>query len=93
MKYAVLVDFIDLEDNRLYRKGDEYPRAGIEPDKKRIKELSGSDNRIGKPLIKAVEEAEKAAGEDGKANSQPRQRKAAKQASEAKGTASRKARK
>jgi hypothetical protein len=93
MKYAVLVDFIDLEDNRLYRKGDQYPRTGIEPDKKRIDELSGSGNRIGKPLIKAVKEAEKAAADDGKVNNQPKQRRAVKQASEAEKPAPRKTKK
>ena len=36
----------DLEDNNhLYRKGDDYPREGLEVSKKRIKELSSDKNK------------------------------------------------
>lgn len=45
----------DLEDNNhIYRKGDVYPREGLEPTEKRIKELSSKKNKIGEILIKKV---------------------------------------
>lgn len=45
----------DLEDNNhIYRKGDVYPRKGLEPTEKRIKELSSKKNKIGEILIKKV---------------------------------------
>ena len=48
--------FKDLEDNNhIYKKGDTYPREGLEPIKKRIKELSSEKNKIGKILIQKVE--------------------------------------
>ena len=47
-KYKVIHDFKDLEDNEyLYEKNDVYPRDGLEPTKKRIKELSSTKNKIG----------------------------------------------
>lgn len=57
-KYIVIHNkgFKDLEDNNhIYRKGDIYPREGLEPTKKRIKELSSEKNKIGKILIQKVE--------------------------------------
>jgi len=56
MKYKVLADFTDLENGGVYRAGDTYPRAGVQPTQGRIDELSGEENRIGRPLIEAVEE-------------------------------------
>lgn len=48
----VIRAFLDLQDNEyLYDVGDEYPREGLEPSPERIKELQGSDNKIGEPLI------------------------------------------
>lgn len=55
-KYVVVYKaFKDFEDNEhLYKKGDTYPREGLKPTKKRIKELSSDKNKIGKILIEAV---------------------------------------
>ena len=60
-KYKVLENFKDLEDNEhIYLKDCEgkniYPREGLEPTKKRIKELSSENNKIGKVLIQKIEE-------------------------------------
>lgn len=57
-KYLVVYGrFKDLEDNNhIYRKGDVYPRKGLEPTKERIKELSSKKNKIGEVLIKKVNE-------------------------------------
>lgn len=53
--YKVIYKFADLQDSgHIYEIGDEYPREGHEPDESRIKELSGSGNKIGKPLIEKV---------------------------------------
>lgn len=53
--FIVINAFLDLKDNEhLYEVGDAYPREGIEPSEERIKELLGSDNLHGQPLIKAV---------------------------------------
>ena len=48
-KYIVIYErFKDLEDNNyIYKKGDIYPREGLEPTKERIKELSTKKNKIG----------------------------------------------
>lgn len=41
MKYKVTNKFIDKHgDNTLYNVGDEYPKEGLKPTKKRIEELS-----------------------------------------------------
>lgn len=54
MSYVVLTRFADLQDgNRIYEAGDNYPRLGFDVSPERLAELAGSDNRIGKPLIKA----------------------------------------
>lgn len=55
-KYIVVYEkFKDLEDNNyIYKKGDNYPREGLEPSKDRIKELSTKKNKIGEVLIKKV---------------------------------------
>ena len=56
MEYRAAVKFIDLkDDNRLYEAGEKYPRDGLSVSKTRIAELAGSDNRMGYPLIEAVE--------------------------------------
>ena len=53
--FIVVNAFLDLKDNEhLYEVGDAYPRDGIEPSEERIKELLGSDNLQGQPMIKAV---------------------------------------
>ena len=59
-KYLVIYKaFKDSEDNGyIYKKGDIYPREGLEPTKKRIKELTSKKNKIGKVLIQKIEETE-----------------------------------
>ena len=56
--YEVIWAFKDLQDDEYrYEKGDTYPRAGYKPTDERIDELSGSNNKRGKPLIKASEDS------------------------------------
>lgn len=59
-KYVVIHDFKDLNDkNIIYINGDTYPRrADAVIDEERIKELTSSKNKIGKPLIKEISEQE-----------------------------------
>lgn len=54
--YKALVRFADLQDgNRIYEAGETYPRLGFDVGPQRIAELAGRDNRMGYPLIQAVE--------------------------------------
>ena len=56
--YKVIKRFTDLQDdNHRYNVGDEFPREGGKATKKRIAELSGSDNRRGEPLIEEIKES------------------------------------
>ena len=53
--YRVIESFADLKDNKhLYHVGDEFPRDGANVSKSRIDELSGSKNKMRKPLIEQV---------------------------------------
>ena len=56
-KYVVIKDFTDLKDRgKIYRKGDVYPNpANKKVSKERIKELTSSDNKLGKAVIKEEE--------------------------------------
>lgn len=55
--YKVIRYFTDLQDkNHPYNAGDTYPRDGIKVSDARLKELSGSDNKQGVPLIEEVKE-------------------------------------
>lgn len=64
MKYEVIKTFADLQDNRhLYNVGDEFPHEGAKVSKGRLKELSGSDNKLGTPLIKEIEPENKTTDE------------------------------
>lgn len=55
--YEVIHYFTDLQDNKYpYNVGDVFPRDGLTVSKERLKELSGSNNKQNKPLIKLVEE-------------------------------------
>ena len=55
--YKVIKYFTDLHDkDHPYNVGDTFPRAGIEVTEERLKELAGSDNKQGTPLIELVEE-------------------------------------
>lgn len=50
--FVVIKPFRDLQDNNfMYKAGDVFPRDGMEVSNDRIKELSGNDNKLGKPLI------------------------------------------
>ncbi len=54
-EYAVVFTFADLRDNnRVYRKGDTFPRPGYEPTDERLEELSSNANKIGRPLIEKI---------------------------------------
>lgn len=55
--YKVIKAFTDLHDNDYpYSVGDVFPRNGITVSEKRLKELSGSDNKQGTPLIRETED-------------------------------------
>lgn len=50
--YKAVEVFADLEDGKhLYKAGDVFPRPGKEVPKSRIAELSGTDNKMHRPLI------------------------------------------
>ena len=54
--YKVIHQFLDLQDGNFhYKVGDAYPRNGKKATAKRVAELSGPENKIGKPLIEKVE--------------------------------------
>ena len=58
--YKVIYKFADLEDDSyVYEVGDTYPRKGLNPTDERIGELSGFENKIGKPLIEKIEDKKK----------------------------------
>ena len=46
------------DNNFAYQVGDEYPRKGMSVLPSRIKELAGSKNRQGVPLIEEIPEVE-----------------------------------
>lgn len=55
--YEVIHYFTDLQNNEYpYNVGDIFPRDGLIVSEERLKELSGSNNKQHKPLIKLVEE-------------------------------------
>lgn len=55
--YEVIHYFTDLQDNKYpYNVGDVFPRGGLTVSEARLKELSGSNNKQHKPLIKFMEE-------------------------------------
>lgn len=50
--YQVMEYFTDLHDaDHEYHPGDIFPREGISVSEERLKELAGSDNKRGMPLI------------------------------------------
>ena len=61
MKYVVVKDFSDLQDNgHVYRTGDEFPRSGAEASEDRLAELASKNNKRGEALIeKAAKPAKK----------------------------------
>lgn len=55
--YRVVAFFTDLhDDDHPYNVGDPFPREGIAVTAERIAELSGKDNKQGRPLIEEVPE-------------------------------------
>lgn len=57
MAYKAIERFTDLkDDNYLYEVGDRFPRKGKRVAPARYAELSGSNNKRGRPVIKKVEE-------------------------------------
>ena len=55
--YTTIRYFTDLQDNNhAYNEGDVFPRVGMEVSQARLNELSGSNNKQGRPLIKFVED-------------------------------------
>ena len=58
--YRVIHKFYDLKDNNhAYSVGDTFPHNGVEVDVERIAELASDKNRLGVPLIEAIEEKPK----------------------------------
>lgn len=56
MKYKVISNFIDKEDEmHLYVKGDPYPRKG-KASKERVEYLSSDKNKARTPVIEAIKE-------------------------------------
>lgn len=59
--YKVIKHFTDMQDNNFaYNVGDEFPRKGMSVLPSRIKELAGSKNRQGCPLIEEITDVEEA---------------------------------
>lgn len=55
--YKVICYFTDLQDGEYpYNVGDVFPRDGLTVSEERLKELSSSNNKQHKPLIKFVED-------------------------------------
>ena len=58
--YRVIHKFYDLKDNNhAYSVGDTFPHNGVEVDDERTAELASDKNRLGVPLIEAIEEKPK----------------------------------
>jgi len=90
MVYRVIRPFFDLQDRvevkggtvyHEYKVGDVYPRAGLKPGKERIRELSGSDNAQGSPLIASDKVADATARLEAAAAKAPARKKARSKAS------------
>ena len=55
MEYKAKEHFTDLQDNNYaYNVGDTFPRVGLDVSEERLKELAGSDNKRGRPVIEAI---------------------------------------
>ena len=55
MAYKVIESFLDVQENIVYYVGDVFPAEGKKASKKRVSELAGKDNAVGRPLIVAEE--------------------------------------
>lgn len=62
--YKALIDFLDGEDGIpftgnsgvSYKKGEEYPKKGLEVSPEHIQYLLGKDNKTRKPVIEGIPE-------------------------------------
>lgn len=56
MRYVVVEPFSDMQDGDFtYKTGDKFPRGGM-PTEARLMELSTCNNKLGRVLIKAVDD-------------------------------------
>lgn len=54
-KYEALFAFKDVEEGKVYQKGERYPKpANKKVSEERLNELLSSENKLGKPVIKEV---------------------------------------
>lgn len=61
--YRAAIEFADLRDAKhLYHAGDKFPREGLTVSNERIAELSGTANKMRRPLIVEVKEEGKKEG-------------------------------
>jgi len=58
MKYTSTGKWRDLTDGHLYSSGDAFPFDGREISPERIAQLSGTQNKAGFALIKAIEQTD-----------------------------------
>ena len=57
MKYRVITAFVDLQDsNYRYNVGDTYPRKGKKTTKKRVNELSSTENKRHTVMIEPIDD-------------------------------------
>lgn len=51
--YKVIERFLDAQDpeRHVYSAGEMYPRKGYKPTEKRIEELCGKTNQMGRPVL------------------------------------------
>lgn len=57
MTFLVIAPFVDLEDeHHIYRKGDIYPRAGLNVSDERIMQLLSTQNKARKSFLERVAE-------------------------------------
>ena len=65
--YRAVEQFADLQDDKyIYEIGMIYPRKGSNPSDERIKELSSSENKVGKPVIEFFADPEPVKQEESK---------------------------
>ena len=57
--YRVIKAFTDLKASHVYYVGDTFPHNGVEVEAERIAELASDKNRLGVPLIEAIEDKPK----------------------------------
>ena len=57
MTFQVIAPFVDLEDgHHMYRKGDIYPREGLNVSEERIMQLLSTQNKAHKSFLERVAE-------------------------------------